>query len=63
MRFWKKKFYREVSCKFCNGLGKVNIVETIFDNWTGKLIRETNSQKYCECCNGKGTQTVLEREE
>ena len=64
MRFWRKKYYREVECKACGGHGAFKMTEKYFDRYSGKQIGEDNiTIKACTNCNGKGTQTVLEREE
>lgn len=61
MRLWKKKFYREVVCKSCDGTGK----KVPIDFWGYDRDYTINKmcQGICIACNGKGTQTVLEREE
>jgi len=63
MRFWKKKYYREVECKACEGSGKMKKVETFVDRWTGKEKSRDEYLTGCIYCNGRGSQTVLEREE
>lgn len=61
MRFWKKKYYREVPCKVCDGTGKI---KSIGNGGEGPaIIMAQLIQGICFACNGKGSQTVLEREE
>ena len=57
--FRKKKYYREVWCKVCDGTGKPYMTHAGF---TCAEDRETFYRgKCCDGCNGKGSQTVLER--
>ena len=61
MRFRKKKYYREVKCKTCAGTGKKEYLEYWGYEPYSALMRM--SQGICLACNGRGTQTVLKREE
>lgn len=57
MRFWKKKYYKEVECKACVGTGR-QVVNTRYEGF-----KEIKIFRNCLCCLGRGTQTVLERVE
>ena len=63
MIFFRKKHYREVPCKACDGTGKFESQEiTANENLFGNVyIRREPVECICSGCNGRGTQTVLER--
>lgn len=74
MTFFRKKHYREVPCKACDETGKAfyEAVAPVFEtcphcNAMSKQLMETKKERIfaggCKYCNGKGTQTVLERVE
>ena len=63
MRFWKKKFYKQVPCKACDSSGKILIQNVDVCAWSGRIIKQDPAYGICKYCNGRGTQTVLEREE
>ena len=60
MNFFRKKYYREVPCKACDGKGK------LFTNSYPNPYNENETIKdfhVCGACRGRGTQTVLQRVE
>lgn len=59
----EKKYYKEVKCLACNGTGKFESQEIIaHENFFGNIrIRRGPVQCICSGCNGRGSQTVLER--
>lgn len=60
MTFFRKKYYREVPCKACDGKG-VKITYIVWDDI--KNESPTKKVDLCKGCRGRGTQTVLERVE
>lgn len=68
MTFFRKKYYREVPCKACDGTGKAihNGYESLEGNRIPAFVLHMAlkaSQGICLACNGKSTQTVLEKVE
>jgi len=66
MIFFRKKYYKEVPCKACDGSGKREMLDTLNPCWVwGDNVPATYQYLYskiiCKACNGKGTQTVLEK--
>lgn len=64
----KNKFYKQVSCKACLETGKghvlkININFPKIPSETIMLRSIMGAQGICMGCFGKGTQTILEREE
>ena len=58
-----KRFYKEVPCKGCKGSGESprNMTECSTREVTPTILMAL--QGLCLGCSGRGTQTVLEREE
>ena len=65
MNFFRKKYYKEVPCKACEGIGK----HERFDSNIGGVPLDfilayfKLTQGICLACNGCGTQTILDRVE
>ena len=61
----RKRHYKEVSCKACDGEGAVFLpspaVKYLTDTITNSKLRIKAMRGDCLCCNGRGTQTVLEK--
>lgn len=60
-RLFRKKYYKQVECKNCKGEGQLTV--KIYRSINDKETTQVNYIGPCDCCNGRGTQTVLEREE
>lgn len=65
--FTKKKYYKQVDCKACDGTGKMLPV-CAWEATTATGPFEYEEMRFmivgiCLVCRGRGTQTVLDREE
>ena len=63
MIFSRKKFYREVLCQYCKGKGLFEWLRVKERKEDGSIDVDSSKIEWCPLCDGRGTQTVLEREE
>jgi len=66
MKHSTKKFYKQIKCLTCDGTGKIPYIKNVsiesLDYQALKLLAFL-MQGICVACEGRGTQTILEREE